>query len=139
MFSKGIKAVALMVCVAVGALSTPQTAKADLKADASYGFNLAGTTYVGGWVSNVGIFNYSQNQGRHVQLWFYYPTSNTWDMVMNLPVSDVPAGQTRAFHVPINPWTIPEQPMPVLYITPYFTDINPNNDYSFDTFWLGSY
>ncbi|TWT91975.1 hypothetical protein [Stieleria varia] len=139
MFAQKSRVVALLACVAVGTLTTAETARADLAADSSFGFNWSGQPYVGGWVKNVGVFNYSQNGGRRVQLWFYYPSNGTWQMVMNQPIVDVPAGQTRAFLTTINPASVGPQPVPVLYITPAITDINPNNDLTFHTVWLGSY
>ena len=135
------KALLIAACVSAASLATPSTAKADLEAVASYGYNWGSATFVGGWVKNSSQLplDYKQSQGRRVQLWFYYPSSGTWAKVMDQLITDIPHGQERAFQMPINPNIVVEQPLPVLYITPYFTDVNPNNDWSIDTMWLGSF
>lgn len=139
---QGIKKIGLTFCVCVASLAAAPAAKADLSAESSYGFNWGNKTYVGGWVKNVGLLNYSKNQGRRVYLVFYYPNApvgSRYELIMDRQISDIPAGQTRAFHVEINPLQADEQPIPILIISHAVTDINPYNDGTFETIWLGTF
>ena len=135
------KPIVLSCCLALASFASASTAKADLHAEASYGYNWWGSTIVGGWVKNVSALpvDYSHTQGRRVQLWFYYPTSGTYHKVMDQLITDIPHGQTRAFQTAIDPNLVVEQPLPILYITPYFTDLNTNNDWTINTMWLGEF
>lgn len=137
MFTSAFKVLLLVGCIAGTTMVTSQTARADLGAESSYGFNWAGKTYVGGWVANTGVFPYSQAQGRRVQLYFFYPTTGTWELMMDKQIGSIPAGQTRAYHEEIYLGQVDEQPVPILLITG--NDINPNNNWTATTVWLGSF